>query len=68
MEDDFEVFGPSKWRWSLQVIENQAHCIFTKLLFPLAFLIAFLLLLLLTKKHVLSPVAEISQLLNQSVD
>lgn len=67
MEDDFEVFGPSKWSWSLQVIENQAHCIFTKLLFPLAFLIAFFLLLL-TKKHVLSPVAEISQLLNQSVD
>lgn len=48
-------------------IKNTTFCfMFTKLFFPLAFLIAFFFLL--TKKHVLSPVAEISHLLNQSVD
>lgn len=50
MEDDFEVLGPSKWRWSLQVIENQAHCLFTKLLFPLAFLIAFFVVVVVDKE------------------
>ena len=69
MEDDCEVFGPSEWRWSLEVIESQARCILLhvyKAFFPPC--ISDCLFFLLTKKHVLLPVAEISQLLNQSVD
>lgn len=48
-------------------IKHSAFCfMFTKLFPPLC--VSDCLFFLLTKKHVLSPVAEISQLLNQSVD
>ena len=69
VQDGCEAFGSSEWRWSLHVTENQALCILLhvyKAFFPLC--VSDCLFFLLTKKHVLSPVAEISQLLNQSVD
>ena len=68
-EGDSEVFGLSEWRWSVQVIGNQAHCnllhVYTAF-FPC--MSGCLFFFLMTKKHVVSPVMKISQLLNQSID
>lgn len=67
-EGDSEVFGPSRWRWSVQVIENQAHCnllhVYTAF-FPC--ISDCLFFSLMTEKHVVSPVMNTSQLHNQSV-